>query len=175
MYCLEKPRGQGPPPLGLEDLRVVEVRDLRQYGDDVAPVAGGTLDRVAVERQGPEVRQIAELDDAAHVGYVVAVQVEDSQFLELHELVVDLVDPVVGQIEPAEVRGILEEVVGELVELGQGDEGVVAEPHGTGEVVVVGGSLGQTADTVGLGGALEQVSCGNRRIPLDAIFFFFFS
>lgn len=90
-----------------------------------------------MKRQGSQIRQLTKFQDDAYVGDVVAVEVKNRQVLEAQQFGVKVANPIVGEIQPAQIARTLEERFGQLLKSLGSEERIVAQPQGTCEVEMI--------------------------------------
>ena len=100
---------------------------LVHHAEDPEAVALDLLDEIAVEGQDLEGREVLQLADLFQVGDIVAVQVDGLQVGKLEKLDVDVLQIVVGEVEPFKVRWSVHNVLERLWKGLEGTDLIVIE------------------------------------------------
>lgn len=103
---------------------------LVHHAKDPEAVALDLLDKVAVEGHNLEGREVLELADLVQVGDIVTMEVDGLQVGELEKLNVNVLQVVVGEVEPFEVRRAVHHILKSLWKGFKGTDFIVIEEEG---------------------------------------------
>lgn len=103
---------------------------LVHHAKDPEAVALDLLDEVAVKGQDLEGREVLELADLVQVGDIVTMEVDGLQIRELEKLNVDVLQVVVGEVEPFEVRRAVHHILKSLWKGLEGSDLIIIEEEG---------------------------------------------